>query len=85
MSNFKLSAIEQETTITANAAEKKIYVSTAYPPHIRHYDKLCEARPDYCVCTRHGDPYCDYEILDKKSHQLCLKPYGYTAKTTEEE
>ena len=80
---MKLSMEEQETIISCNAAEKKIYISTAYPPHIRHYDKLAETRPDYCICTRKGDPYSDYEILDKKNHQMCLKPYGYTAKTEE--
>lgn len=82
---MKLSLEEQETIITCNAAERKTYVSTAYPPHIRHFDKLAKNRPDYCVCTRKGDPYSDYVINDKRKAQILLKPYGYIAEEDDDD
>lgn len=85
MSNYKLTLEEQETIITCNAAERKTYVSTAYPPHIRHYDKLAKLRPDYCECVRKGDPYSDYVINDKRKAQILLKPYGFKDEESEEE
>lgn len=64
---MKLSREEQETTITYCAADDVVSISTAYPPDIAYYDKLCRTRPEFIKCTHRRDPYVFYEATKRLS------------------
>ena len=64
---MKLSREEQETTITYCAADDVVSISTAYPPDIAYYDKLCKTRPEFIKCTHRRDPYVFYEATKRLS------------------
>ena len=71
---MKLTMEEQETIINYNAAEKKVYISTAFQPDIDYYDALCESNPDWIKKTHSRDPYQEYVINDKRYSTVRLKP-----------
>lgn len=74
MAQYRLTLEEQETIITYNGAEQKVYVSTGYLPDIEYYDRLCESNPEWITKVKENEYYKDYEISEKRYSNVRLKP-----------